>query len=279
MIFSLLVSFFIAHFVFYFSVPTSKHVDASTSRTTSSRRAGADDDDSSLSVSSYTRRSYNFGGDDTSGGDELTSRSSRLRLSSRYSTDSDLDDSTSASTSRYTSKYKSLLSSGGDDDYSYSSTRNYSRFGSRDESDTLGAVTSSRVSRYSIDNDDDYGLSSTTRRSTRLSYLDEDGGSGSSDRRESAYSAYSSRRYTSDYKDALDDYKVTTPTDDDNRSFSAYSVTEVGGDDAFGGSSSRRSRFTSSSRQSTLTRLDSKDAVSKCLSSFISFCLMLTTTH
>lgn len=226
-------------------------------------------------MSSYTRRSYNFGGDDTSGGDELTSRSSRLRLTSRYSTDSDLDDSTSASTSRFTSKYKSLLSSGGDDDYSYSSTRNYSRFGSRDESETLGA-TSSRVSRYSIDNDDDYGLTSTTRRSTRLSYLDEDGGSGS-DRRESAYSAYSSRRFTSDYKDALDDYKVTTPTDDDNRSFSAYSVTEVGGDDGFGGSSSRRSRFTSSSRQSTLTRLDSKDAVSECLFSFIifPFCLLL----
>lgn len=187
-----------------------------------------------------------------------TSRSSRLRQSSRFSTDNDLD--VDSGSSRYSSsKYKSLLTSGGDnDDYSFSSTRNYSRFGSRDESD-LAAGTSSRVTRYSsMDADDDLAYSTTTtRRQTRLSYLDEE---GTPDRRESGYSY--TRRLTSDsYKDNLDDYKVTTPTDEESRSaYSLFSVTEVGDD-----SGSGRRRFQSSSRQSTLSRVDSRDAVSRTM--------------
>ena len=182
-----------------------------------------------------------------------------MRLTSRYSTDNDLD--MDSGSSRFSSsKYKSLLSSGDNDDsYSFSSARNYSRFGSRDESESVTGTTS-RVTRYSsMEGDDDFGFSTTsTRRQTRLSYLDEE---GPSDRREGGYSY--TRRLTSDsFKDSLDDYKVTTPTDEESR-YSLYSVTELGDD--YGSGSKRSSRFQSSSRQSTLTRLDSKDAVSASL--------------
>jgi len=207
---------------------------------------GSSDDGDNFSLQYSSRRTFNY--DDASGpsssiADDLTSRSSRqsLRLSSRYSTDSDLE---TDSSSRFTSKYKSLLSGTDNDDYSLS---RYSRYGSRDE--TANAPSSStRVTRYSsMEGDDDFGLStSTTRRKTRLSYLDEEGGGESS-----SVSSYT-RRFTSDSLD--DSYKVTTPTDEESKYSLFHSVADPSEDFA------TKRRFQSTSR--TLSRTDSKDAVS-----------------
>ena len=182
-------------------------------------------------------------------GDEATSRSPRhsIRFSSRYTTDSDLD--TESPSSRYTSKYKSLLS-GGNDDYPYS---RLSRYSSRDESENATS-SAARISRFSSnEGDDDLPVStSSARRQMRLSSYYEDDNAGDRQDRSLSYT----RRFTSDsFKDNLEDYKVTTPTEE---------------------SESRYSSSYQSGSFRTLSRLDSKDAVSNnSLIPFTIICYLL----
>lgn len=174
------------------------------------------------------------------------------RLTSRYSTDNDYEIDTGSSRTT-SSRYKSLLSSDNDE----FSGRSY---GSRyiNESDSTSSRT--LLGRYSSleSGADDPSLSFTsTRRTGRLSYLDDESDNFLTSTSSRSYT----RRLTSDSFDEPS-YKVTTPSEEESRPFSAaFSSVE----------SSDRRRYQGNSMSRSLARLESREGVSSviCLSNLL----------